>query len=122
MAAGPHGASQSLFMAVPPAVMAATEGAAALPSLNLGAAPAPLASPASMSSKMSQLTNSNCGLRTVSNSVDPDLALSAQFFLTRSYAVGTGENLLVKVLGTAPARVHSQCDALGPVMEPMSTA
>ena len=118
LAVAPEPQPQPTAPAAPPTVMASADGAGALPSFNLGAAPAQDASLASMCSKVSLMTNSNGGYMTVSNLVDPELALSEQFCLTRSYAIGTGENLMAKVQGATQAQIDSQCDAFGPVLEP----
>jgi peptidoglycan hydrolase-like protein with peptidoglycan-binding domain len=73
---------------------------------------------ASHCSKVSLLTNSNGGFMTVSNMTDPDLALSEQFCLTRTYAIGSGESLVAKVQGVSQAQIDAQCDAFGPALQP----
>lgn len=73
---------------------------------------------ASHCSKVSLLTNSNGGFTTVSNMTDPDLALSEQFCLTRTYAIGAGESMVSKVQGASQAQIDAQCDAFGPALQP----
>lgn len=75
------------------------------------------ASLASHCSKVSLLTNSNGGFMTVSNMTDPDLALSEQFCLTRTYAIGAGEALVAKVQGVSNSQIDGQCDAFGPALQ-----
>ncbi|WP_319824297.1 peptidoglycan-binding domain-containing protein [Thalassovita sp.] len=76
------------------------------------------ASLASHCSKVSLLTNSNGGFMNASNMTDPDLALSEQFCLTRTYAIGMGENMVSKVQGATQAQIDAQCDAFGPALQP----
>lgn len=76
------------------------------------------ASLASHCSKVSLLTNSNGGFMTVSSMTDPDLALSEQFCLTRTYAISTGESLVAKVQGASQSQIDAQCDAFGPALQP----
>ncbi|SMP00020.1 Putative peptidoglycan binding domain-containing protein [Thalassovita litoralis] len=76
------------------------------------------ASLASHCSKVSLLTNSNGGFMKASNLSDPDLALSEQFCLTRTYAIGMGENMVSKVQGASQAQIDAQCDAFGPAAQP----
>ena len=76
------------------------------------------ASLASHCSKVSLLTNSNGGFMTVANLTDPDMALSEQFCLTRTYAIGTGEAMVSKVQGASQAQIDAQCDAFGPALQP----
>lgn len=78
----------------------------------------PAASLASHCSKVSLLTNSNGGFVTLASLRDPDLALSEQFCLARTYAIGAGEDMVAKVQGLNPAQVDAQCDAFGPALAP----
>ncbi|CUH63882.1 His-Xaa-Ser repeat protein HxsA [Thalassovita gelatinovora] len=78
----------------------------------------PAASLASHCSKVSLLTNSNGGFVTMATLRDPDLALSEQFCLTRTYAIGAGEDMVAKVQGLNSAQVDAQCDAFGPALAP----
>jgi hypothetical protein len=73
---------------------------------------------ASHCSKVSLLTNSNGGFMTVSNMTDPDMALSEQFCLTRTYAIGAGEAMVAKVQGASQSQIDAQCDAFGPALQP----
>ncbi|MGH1356446.1 MAG: peptidoglycan-binding domain-containing protein [Thalassovita sp.] len=73
---------------------------------------------ASHCSKVSLLTNSNGGFMTVSSMTDPDLALSEQFCLTRTYAISTGETLVSSVQGASQSQIDAQCDAFGPALQP----
>ena len=75
---------------------------------------------ASHCSKVSLLTNSNGGFVTLANLSDPDLALSEQFCLTRTYAIGKGEDMVSKVQGLTQAQVDQQCDAFGPALAPFT--
>lgn len=73
---------------------------------------------ASHCSKVSLLTNSNGGFVTLANLSDPDMALSEQFCLTRTYAIAKGEDMIAKVQGMTQAQVDQQCDAFGPALAP----
>ncbi|MGR3504478.1 MAG: peptidoglycan-binding domain-containing protein [Paracoccaceae bacterium] len=75
---------------------------------------------ASHCSKVSLLTNSNGGFVTLASLGDPDLALSEQFCLTRTYAIGKGEDMVAKVQGLTQAQVDQQCDAFGPALAPFT--
>ena len=75
---------------------------------------------ASHCSKVSLLTNSNGGFVTLASLADPDLALSEQFCLTRTYAIGKGEDMVAKVQGLTQAQVDQQCDAFGPALAPFT--
>ncbi len=83
-------------------------------------APAQPAAPslASHCSKVSLLTSSNGGFATVSNITDPDLALSEQFCLARTYSISTGEQIVSGLQGVTPQQVDQQCDSFGPVLAP----
>ncbi|MFU8883787.1 MAG: hypothetical protein ACNA7Q_15600 [Rhodobacterales bacterium] len=52
----------------------------------------------------------------LANLSDPDLALSEQFCLTRTYPIGKGEDMVAKVQGLTQAQVDRQCDAFGPAL------
>lgn len=105
-------------MAAAPANTATTAlgGIQPLPMMTPPATDAP--SLASHCSKVSLLTNSNGGFVTLANLSDPDLALSEQFCLTRTYAIGKGEEMVAKVQGLTQAQVDQQCDAFGPALAP----
>lgn len=96
----------------------AASGLSALPIFGAAQAPAQAPSLASHCSKVSLLTNSNGGFVTLASMTDPDLALSEQFCLTRTYAIGKGEEMVAKVQGLTQAQVDQQCDAFGPVLAP----
>ena len=96
----------------------ASAAAPGLPSFDFGSAPAEV-SLASMCSKVSLLTNSNGGYITAANMVDPELALGEQFCLTRTYAIGVGEQLVTKVNGATQQQIDSQCDGFGAVLDPV---
>ncbi|THD75618.1 peptidoglycan-binding protein [Thalassobius vesicularis] len=106
--------------AAPSTVMASGQsgGMATIKPFNMAPSEPPQASLASHCSKVSLLTNSNGGFMTVSNLRDPDLALSEQFCLTRTYAIGTGEAMAAKVQGASQAQIDTQCDAFGPALQP----
>lgn len=91
-------------------------GIQALPMMAAQTSDAP--SLASHCSKVSLLTNSNGGFVTLATMADPDLALSEQFCLTRTYAIGKGEAMVSKVQGLTQAQVDQQCDAFGPALAP----
>ncbi|WP_026756614.1 peptidoglycan-binding domain-containing protein [Sediminimonas qiaohouensis] len=76
------------------------------------------ASLASRCSKVSLLTNSNGGFVTQANMTDPEMAMSEQFCLSRSYAISTGEDMVRNVQGLTQAQVDQQCDSFGPAMAP----
>lgn len=78
----------------------------------------PAASLASHCSKVSLMTNSNGGFVTLANLSDPSFALGEQFCLTRTYAIGNGENMVAKVQGATAAQIDAQCDAFGPATAP----
>jgi len=107
-------------MAAAPAATAATGlgGIQPLPMITPATTDAP--SLASHCSKVSLLTNSNGGFVTLANLSDPDLALSEQFCLTRTYAIGKGEDMVAKVQGLTQAQVDQQCDAFGPALAPFT--
>lgn len=108
-------------ISAPATVMAAapTAGLTTIQALPMLAAQSPDApSLASHCSKVSLLTNSNGGFVTLASMVDPDLALSEQFCLTRTYAIGKGEEMVSKVQGLTQAQVDQQCDAFGPALAP----
>lgn len=102
----------------PPATMAAAEPAASLPVFSMASDNAPAASLASQCSKISLLTNTNGGYVTLASMTNPDLALNEQFCLTRTYAIGAGENIVAKVQGATQDQIDAQCDGFGPVLEP----
>lgn len=83
-----------------------------------GTSEKPGASLASMCTKVSLLTNSNGGFVTVANLNDPSLALSEQFCLARTYAIGNGEQVAERLSGVTTAQVDQQCDGFGPVLSP----
>lgn len=91
-------------------------GIQALPMMAAQSSGAP--SLASHCSKVSLLTNSNGGFVTLATLSDPELALSEQFCLTRTYAIGKGEEMVAKVQGLTQAQVDQQCDAFGPALAP----
>ncbi len=76
------------------------------------------ASLASRCSKVSLLTNSNGGFVTQASMTDPEMAMSEQFCLSRSYAISAGEDLVRNVQGLTQAQVDQQCDSFGPAMAP----
>ncbi len=76
------------------------------------------ASLASRCSKVSLLTNSNGGFITKATMTDPEMAMSEQFCLSRSYAISAGEDMVRKVQGLTQAQVDKQCDSFGPAMAP----
>ncbi|WP_146343844.1 peptidoglycan-binding domain-containing protein [Falsiphaeobacter marinintestinus] len=103
----------------PPTTMAAAEQpAAGLPVFSMAGDEAPQASLASRCSKVSLLTNTNGGYVTLASMTDPELALGEQFCLTRTYAIGAGENMIAKVQGASQDQIDAQCDGFGPVLEP----
>lgn len=99
-----------------PAPAAGLGGIQPLPMLAAKTPDAP--SLASHCSKVSLLTNSNGGFVTLATMSDSQLALSEQFCLTRTYAIGKGEDLVSKVQGLTQAQVDQQCDAFGPALAP----
>ena len=124
MAATPAPQPAPLITA-PVTVMAAApspapaQGLGGIQALPMIAAQAPEApSLASHCSKVSLLTNSNGGFVTLASMADPELALSEQFCLTRTYAIGKGEDMVSKVQGLTQAQVDQQCDAFGPALAP----
>lgn len=100
----------------PPATMAAGN-ATALPTFSFSGGTTE-ASLASRCSKVSLMTSTNGGYVTLASMSDPDLALGEQFCLTRSYAIGVGEDMVAKVQGVSAQQIDAQCDAFGPVLEP----
>ena len=109
----------------PVTVMAAAPSTSPTPGLGgiqalpmIAAQPTEAPSLASHCSKVSLLTNSNGGFVTLATMADPDLALSEQFCLTRTYAIGKGEDMVAKVQGLTQAQVDQQCDAFGPALAP----
>ena len=84
------------------------------------AVPTPAEGPslASYCSKVSLLTSSNGGYATLASMTDPDLVLSEQFCLTRTYAIAKGEDMVKAVQGLTQAQVEQQCDAFGPALKP----
>lgn len=109
-------APAATVMAAAPA--AGLGGIQPLPMIAAPAREAP--SLASHCSKVSLLTNSNGGFVTLASMSDPDLALSEQFCLTRTYAIGKGEDMVAKVQGLTQAQVDQQCDAFGPALAPFT--
>lgn len=101
-----------------PAPAAGLGGIQALPMVAALTPDAP--SLASHCSKVSLLTNSNGGFVTLANMSDSNLALSEQFCLARTYAIGKGENMVAKVQGLTQAQVDQQCDAFGPALAPFT--
>lgn len=110
-----------------PPVMAAAAPAPAQPEAPVAAlAPLPMAegaeaeapSLASYCSKVSLLTTANGGYVTEATMTDPELALSEQFCLTRTYAIAQGEEMVKAVQGLTEAQVEAQCDAFGPALQP----
>jgi len=73
---------------------------------------------ASHCNKVSLLTNSNGGFVKVGAITDPNVALSEQFCLARTYAISRGEEMVAKVQGATPAQIEAQCKSFGPVMKP----
>lgn len=71
---------------------------------------------ASYCSKISLLTNSNGGYVTAASLADPEFALGEQFCLTRTYAIGVGEQIVTQLNGVSQAQIDAQCDAFGPAM------
>ncbi len=107
----------------PQTQMASTGGDSQAPAgisaLPMATAPARSeASLASHCSKVSLLTNSNGGFMTVASMSDPQMAMSEQFCLSRSYAISAGEDLVSKVQGLSQSQVDQQCDNFGPAMQP----
>ncbi|MDF1802007.1 peptidoglycan-binding domain-containing protein [Thalassovita sp.] len=98
--------------------MAATQPLGGIQPFTMTADAPQQASLASHCSKVSLLTNSNGGFMTVSNMTDPNLALSEQFCLTRTYAISAGETMVSKVQGASQAQIDAQCDAFGPALQP----
>jgi peptidoglycan hydrolase-like protein with peptidoglycan-binding domain len=100
----------------------AEEPASALPSF-MGAAGAPQ-SLASHCNKVSLLSNSNGGITQVSASsgASPELILSEQFCLARTYAIAQGEELSASVQGVTPAQIAQQCEGLAPAMKDLVSA
>jgi len=94
--------------------------AAALPTFMAQAATQ--VSLASQCNKVSLLTNTNGGYTTVAAMQDPNVALSEQFCLARTYAMAQGEDLAGKVAGATPAQISEQCQAFGPVLAPQVAA
>lgn len=115
MAAAPAPAQAAAPQATP-VTAAGLGGIQAIPMIAAQAPEAP--SLASHCSKVSLLTNSNGGFVTQATMTDPGLALSEQFCLTRTYAIGKGEDMVAKVQGLTQAQVDQQCDAFGPALAP----
>ena len=104
---------------IAPPVAATPAPATSLAALPMaGAAPADQPSLASYCSKVSLLTTSNGGYVTAASMTDPDLALSEQFCLTRTYAIAQGEEMVKAVQGMTEAQVEAQCDSFGPALAP----
>lgn len=77
---------------------------------------------ASQCNKVSLLTNTNGGFVTEAAMGDPNLALSEQFCLARTYAIANGEELASKITGFTPQQVAAQCDSFGPAMKDFISA
>ena len=73
---------------------------------------------ASYCSKVSLLTTSNGGFITAASMTDPDLALSEQMCLTRTYSIAKGEEMVKSVQGLTDAQIEAQCDSFGPALQP----
>ncbi|WP_375690482.1 peptidoglycan-binding protein [Pseudooceanicola sp. LIPI14-2-Ac024] len=117
--AGAQAAPTPAPAAPAPAPAQPPAAAGVLAALPMAAAPkADQPSLASYCSKVSLLTTSNGGFVTASTMTDPDLALSEQFCLTRTYAIAQGEELVKSVQGLSEAQVEEQCDAFGPALQP----
>lgn len=98
------------------------QATSALPSF-MGAAGAPQ-SLASHCNKVSLLSNSNGGITQVSASANasPELILSEQFCLARTYAIAQGEELAASVQGVTSAQIAQQCEGLAPAMKDLVSA
>ena len=107
-----------------PTMASATAGdeGSALPNF-MGAAGAPQ-SLASHCNKVSLLSNSNGGITQVSAAANasPELILSEQFCLARTYAIAQGEELAASVQGVTPAQIAQQCEGLAPAMKDLVSA
>ncbi|WP_420586046.1 peptidoglycan-binding domain-containing protein [Ruegeria sp.] len=93
---------------------------ASLPSLFSGGTGGP--SLANRCSAVMLQTSTNGGYTTLSNMSDPDFALSEQFCLARSYAMGRGEDLMKDIQGLTPDQVAAQCDSYGDMLAPQVVA
>ena len=77
---------------------------------------APAASLESHCNKVSLLTSTNGGFIRAETLTDPEMALSEQMCLTRTYAIASGEDLMVKV--SAPAsQIAEQCAGFGALLK-----
>ncbi|WP_170407489.1 peptidoglycan-binding domain-containing protein [Ruegeria arenilitoris] len=93
---------------------------ASLPSLFSGGTGGP--SLANRCSAVMLQTSTNGGYTTLTNMSDPDFALSEQFCLARSYAMGRGEDLMQDIQGLTPDQVAAQCDSYGEMLTPQVVA
>ncbi|WP_254919107.1 peptidoglycan-binding domain-containing protein [Oceanicola sp. 22II-s10i] len=105
-----------------PAAPAAPAPAGGLMALPMAGGVADQPSLASYCSKVNLLTSSNGGFITAGTMTDPELALSEQFCLTRTYAIAQGEEMVKSVQGLSTAQIEQQCDAFGPALAPYVAA
>lgn len=100
-----------------PVVRGAVQGVAAPAIPNFGGVAAPVASLGSHCNTVSLLTSTNGGFIQAASISDPDLALSEQMCLARTYAIAQGEELMAKVQGVSPAQIAQQCAGFAPLLK-----
>lgn len=76
---------------------------------NLFANAAPTASLANTCNGVMLQTSTNGGYVTMASMTDPDVALSEQFCVARTYAVAQGEQLMQNIAGLSPVQITEQC-------------
>ncbi|MCA0919317.1 peptidoglycan-binding domain-containing protein [Pseudooceanicola nanhaiensis] len=113
MPSGSVMASQPAPSAPAPQPLPVAGGATLAPLPFAAPAAAPQPSLASYCSKVSLLTNSNGGYTTLATMADPELALSEQFCLSRTYSIAKGEEMVSQVQGLSTDQIDAQCDAFG---------
>ncbi|MFZ5962926.1 peptidoglycan-binding domain-containing protein [Thalassococcus sp. BH17M4-6] len=122
MGAEPKTQMASLGTPVPsaqPVVKAQPQAAAAAPAIPnfFGGGDTAARSLASHCNTVNLLTSTNGGFINASNITDPELALSEQMCLTRTYAIAQGEALMAKVDGATPAQIAAQCKGFAPLLQ-----
>ncbi len=111
----PAAPATSVMAAAPaPDPAPATVAPAALP--NFGGA-AGTVSLASECNKVNLMTSSGTGLMTVADMTDPNVALTQQMCLARTFAISTGEDMASRVQGFTAEQISQQCAGFGPAMQ-----
>ncbi|WP_417719636.1 peptidoglycan-binding domain-containing protein [Salipiger sp.] len=103
---------------VVPSGTATAPAAANMPGMPtfFGDAPAQ-ASLQSYCNKVSLLTSTNGGFITSETMTDPDLALSEQLCLARTYAIARGEDVVAKLTNVTQTQIAEQCAGFGQLMK-----